>query len=46
VLTATSGIAASNAQPKYSDELTFTLTQKLWNSKDPNKVFSLKTFKI
>jgi len=29
VLTATSAIAASNAQPRYSDELTFTLTQKL-----------------
>jgi len=29
ILTATSAITASNTQPRYSDEFTFTLTQKL-----------------
>jgi len=30
LLTATSAVAASNTQPGYSDELAFTLTQKLY----------------
>jgi len=29
ILTATSAVAASNTQPRYSDKITFTLIQKL-----------------
>jgi len=51
VLTATSAIAASNAQPRYSDELTFTLTQKLriptkFSNRKPSIFSKSKTFGI
>ena len=39
VLTATYANATNNTQPRYSDELTSTVTQLLRDSKNPNQIF-------